>query len=180
MRTTKEASPSPSWRQIRIPLIRRKSSRYHRLSTLLAAETSAAGLWTVGLALGHRCSRPGCAGPTDRIAEALVTSESGSCDPSEARYGRSCADRGPWRGRLRPAILPAGAPSFPKVLRRRLDRFFADGNISPKANRMMWTKIAVGWLCWQAAGLRFTRYGRIRGSLSRCTFWAGWRRRSFC
>jgi len=38
----------------------------------------------------------------------------------------------------------AGAPSFPKVLRRRLDKFFADGNISPKANSMMWTKIAAG------------------------------------
>jgi linoleoyl-CoA desaturase len=38
----------------------------------------------------------------------------------------------------------AGASSFPKVLRRRLDKFFADQNISPKANRMMWVKIAVG------------------------------------
>jgi linoleoyl-CoA desaturase len=46
------------------------------------------------------------------------------------------------------ARLQAGDPvvvsSFPKVLRRRLDRFFADGNISPKADRMMWTKIAAG------------------------------------
>jgi linoleoyl-CoA desaturase len=30
------------------------------------------------------------------------------------------------------------------VLRRRLDRFFAEENISPKADRTMWTKIAVG------------------------------------
>src|ERR1700709_199279 len=37
-----------------------------------------------------------------------------------------------------------GASSFPKVLRRRLDKFFADQNLSPKANPMMWTKIAVG------------------------------------
>ncbi|MGA8939610.1 MAG: fatty acid desaturase [Acidobacteriaceae bacterium] len=36
------------------------------------------------------------------------------------------------------------AASFPKVLRQRLDRFFADGKISPKADRMMWTKIATG------------------------------------
>ncbi len=36
------------------------------------------------------------------------------------------------------------ASSFPKVLRRRLDRFFADQNISPKADRTMWVKIAVG------------------------------------
>jgi linoleoyl-CoA desaturase len=39
---------------------------------------------------------------------------------------------------------PTGAPSFPKVLRRRLDRFFADQNLSPKADRTMWVKIAVG------------------------------------
>ena len=39
---------------------------------------------------------------------------------------------------------PACAPSFPKVLRRRLDDFFFDGNISPKADRTMWVKIAVG------------------------------------
>jgi linoleoyl-CoA desaturase len=38
----------------------------------------------------------------------------------------------------------AVASSFPKVLRRRLDRFFADANLSPKADRTMWTKIAVG------------------------------------
>jgi linoleoyl-CoA desaturase len=39
---------------------------------------------------------------------------------------------------------PTGTSSFPKVLRRRLDKFFADGKISPKADRMMWGKIAVG------------------------------------
>ncbi len=39
---------------------------------------------------------------------------------------------------------PVSAASFPKVLRRRLDRFFAEQRISPKADRMMWTKIAVG------------------------------------
>lgn len=33
---------------------------------------------------------------------------------------------------------------FPKVLRRRLDRFFVDQGISPKADRSMWIKIAVG------------------------------------
>jgi linoleoyl-CoA desaturase len=53
-------------------------------------------------------------------------------------------------------LLPSGAPqgqpvgdppvvsSFPKVLRSRLDRFFADRKISPKADRTMWVKIAVG------------------------------------
>ncbi|HSY37687.1 MAG TPA: fatty acid desaturase [Acidobacteriaceae bacterium] len=39
---------------------------------------------------------------------------------------------------------PVAAATFPKVLRRRLDRFFADGKVSPKANPMMWTKIATG------------------------------------
>ena len=39
---------------------------------------------------------------------------------------------------------PPDPSSFPKVLRRRLDRFFADGNISPKADGAMWIKIAVG------------------------------------
>jgi linoleoyl-CoA desaturase len=39
---------------------------------------------------------------------------------------------------------PATAPSFPKVLRRRLDNFFADQKISPKADRSMWLKVFVG------------------------------------
>jgi linoleoyl-CoA desaturase len=39
---------------------------------------------------------------------------------------------------------PVVVSSFPRVLRRRLDNFFADGNISPKADRMMWIKIALG------------------------------------
>ncbi|MFZ0642285.1 MAG: fatty acid desaturase, partial [Candidatus Acidiferrales bacterium] len=37
-----------------------------------------------------------------------------------------------------------GASSFPKVLRRRLDKFFVDQNIPYKADRTMWVKIAVG------------------------------------
>jgi linoleoyl-CoA desaturase len=51
--------------------------------------------------------------------------------PSEASPLRSSGD-------------PAGSSTFPKVLRRRLDRFFADQNISPKADRTMWVKIAAG------------------------------------
>src|SRR5208337_2617022 len=39
---------------------------------------------------------------------------------------------------------PANVASFPKVLRRRLDNFFSEGNISPKADRTMWVKIALG------------------------------------
>ena len=39
---------------------------------------------------------------------------------------------------------PEVTASFPKVLRSRLDRFFADQNLSPKADRAMWVKIAAG------------------------------------
>jgi len=42
------------------------------------------------------------------------------------------------------AGTPSGVSSFPKVLRRRLDRFFVEQNISPKADRTMWVKIAAG------------------------------------
>jgi linoleoyl-CoA desaturase len=42
------------------------------------------------------------------------------------------------------AIEPGGAQSFPKVLRRRLESFFADADISPKADPTMWGKIAIG------------------------------------
>ena len=38
----------------------------------------------------------------------------------------------------------SGASPFPKVLRRRLDKYFADQSISPKANLSMWVKIASG------------------------------------
>ena len=65
---------------------------------------------------------------------------------------------------------PANVPSFPKVLRRRLDNFFSDGNISPKADR---TDVGQdrAWVsqCWRAAGLLFTRSIRIHGSLSPST-----------
>jgi len=43
-----------------------------------------------------------------------------------------------------PLIEPAGGCSFPKVLRSRLDRFFGDRNLSPKADRTMRVKIAAG------------------------------------
>ena len=39
---------------------------------------------------------------------------------------------------------PASMSSFPKVLRRRLDKFFTDHKISPKADRLMWLKVTVG------------------------------------
>lgn len=43
-----------------------------------------------------------------------------------------------------PGAEPGAASSFPKVLRSRLDRFFADHNISPKADPAMWLKFSVG------------------------------------
>ena len=64
---------------------------------------------------------------------------------SESQVGVSHLDSAVPSG---PALSPpgdaAGALSFPKVLRRRLDSFFADENISPKANTAMWVKIAIG------------------------------------
>ena len=45
---------------------------------------------------------------------------------------------------LQPVGEPTGVSSFPKVLRRRLDQFFVGQNISPKADRTMWVKIATG------------------------------------
>ncbi len=41
-------------------------------------------------------------------------------------------------------IEPGSAATFPKVLRRRLETFFADADLSPKADPMMWGKIAIG------------------------------------
>ncbi len=55
------------------------------------------------------------------------------------------ADLVPSEAASRQSFDPAaGATSFPKILRRRLDKFFADQKISPKANTMMWAKIAIG------------------------------------
>ncbi len=64
--------------------------------------------------------------------EAVIAQEPGTADlvPSETSAS--------------PIIEPISLSSFPKVLRRRLDSFFADQNISPKANRTMWVKIAMG------------------------------------
>jgi linoleoyl-CoA desaturase len=65
--------------------------------------------------------------------EALIALKSDVYDlvPSEASLPPSIGD-------------PATMPSFPKVLRRRLEKFFADQKISPKADTSMWLKVAVG------------------------------------
>jgi linoleoyl-CoA desaturase len=55
------------------------------------------------------------------------------------------ADIVPTEASLRDSVDDlACVSSFPKVLRRRIDDFFSDGDISPKANRTMWVKIALG------------------------------------
>ena len=101
--------------------------------------------------------------------EAVITLKPDMDDlvPSEASPRQSIGD-------------PASVSSFPKVLRRRLDKFFADRNISPKADRTMWVKIAAGLAVLRAAGLLSTRSGRIHGSLLPSTFWAASPRHSFC
>jgi linoleoyl-CoA desaturase len=43
------------------------------------------------------------------------------------------------------STIEAGSnASFPKVLRRRLENFFAEADLSPKADPTMWAKIAIG------------------------------------
>jgi linoleoyl-CoA desaturase len=42
------------------------------------------------------------------------------------------------------SVEVSSSSSFPKVLRRRLDSFFSDGNVSPKADTTMWVKIVSG------------------------------------
>ncbi|MGH9596658.1 MAG: fatty acid desaturase family protein [Edaphobacter sp.] len=71
-------------------------------------------------------------GPVAFETESVVAQEPDTADlvPSEASAS--------------PIIDPVGASSFPKILRSRLDRFFADQGISPKANPAMWVKIGVG------------------------------------
>lgn len=62
--------------------------------------------------------------------ESVIAQESGSVLPSPSEVAS-------------PEPLNQAA-SFPKVLRRRLDSFFTDQNLSPKANFAMWAKIGIG------------------------------------
>jgi linoleoyl-CoA desaturase len=73
-------------------------------------------------------------------AEAPVTFEAAA----EIAHEAEKADLARSEASPPPIGEPAGAPSFPKVLRRRLDMFFSNPNVSPKADRTMWVKIAVG------------------------------------
>jgi linoleoyl-CoA desaturase len=74
------------------------------------------------------------------MTEAPVTLESETVFAQEPE----ALDLVPSEGSALPKMGPANASSFPRVLRSRLDRFFADQSISPKANPAMWVKIAVG------------------------------------
>jgi linoleoyl-CoA desaturase len=83
------------------------------------------------------------------IAEGLLISETATVLTHEtASVSRAeLDDLVPSEASLRSTVAESvNQGSFPKVLRRRLDRFFAETNISPKADRSMWTKIALG-LC---------------------------------
>ena len=62
----------------------------------------------------------------------------------EAAIAQEPTDLVPSEDSASAVVEQVGASSFPKVLRRRLDRFFADPNLSPKADGTMWVKIAVG------------------------------------
>jgi linoleoyl-CoA desaturase len=71
--------------------------------------------------------------------EAPMTFETGAVMAQEPETG----DLVPHEASGLPAE-PVGQASFPKVLRRRLDSFFSEQRVSPKADSMMWVKIAVG------------------------------------
>jgi linoleoyl-CoA desaturase len=74
------------------------------------------------------------------IAEAPMTFETEAVIPQEPEI----SDLVPSETSASPIIEPVGGSSFPKVLRSRLDSFFADQDISPKADRTMRVKIAAG------------------------------------
>jgi linoleoyl-CoA desaturase len=75
--------------------------------------------------------------PEATIAEATIA-------PVMIAHQPDIADLVPSETSPSPIIESDGAASFPKVLRSRLDKFFADQRISPKADRIMWIKIAMG------------------------------------
>jgi linoleoyl-CoA desaturase len=79
-------------------------------------------------------------GPNYQDRGGAVTFETEAVIPQEPEL----ADLVPSETSASPIIESVGVSCFPKVLRSRLDRFFADQNISPKADRTMRVKIAAG------------------------------------
>lgn len=69
-----------------------------------------------------------------------MTFQTESVIPQEPDIG----DLVPSETSVLPVMEPASGSSFPKVLRSRLDSFFAEHNISPKADRSMRVKIGAG------------------------------------
>jgi linoleoyl-CoA desaturase len=64
---------------------------------------------------------------------------------NQINVNQEIQDLAPAEASLRDTVLDsAPESSFPKVLRRRLEDFFAESKISPKADLAMWVKIAVG------------------------------------
>jgi linoleoyl-CoA desaturase len=79
------------------------------------------------------------------IAEAPVTSETETVITLEPALHSDRDDLVPAEAAPRELAGEApGASPFPKVLRRRLEQFFTDQELSPKADRAMWVKIAAG------------------------------------
>jgi linoleoyl-CoA desaturase len=74
------------------------------------------------------------------IAEAPMTFETETVISQEPEI----SDLVPSETSASPIFEPVGGSSFPKVLRSRLDSFFAEQDISPKADRTMRLKIAAG------------------------------------
>src|ERR1700685_416404 len=74
------------------------------------------------------------------IAEAPMTFETEAVISQEPEI----SDLVPSETSASPIFEPVGGSSFPKVLRSRLDSFFAERDISPKADRTMRLKIAAG------------------------------------
>jgi linoleoyl-CoA desaturase len=74
------------------------------------------------------------------IAEAAMTFETETVISQEPEI----SDLVPSETSASPIFQPVGGSSFPKVLRSRLDGFFAEQDISPKADRTMRLKIAAG------------------------------------
>src|SRR6202007_2021246 len=107
---------------------------------LISEVCARGGAWSTNPPLGSRPSanRAGMHTQPDITAPVIRDEAPISLKPE-------IADVVPTEAALRQSVFdPLYASSFPKVLRRRLDDFFSDGNISPKADRTMWVKIAVG------------------------------------
>ncbi len=74
---------------------------------------------------------------TESVAALAPEPTIGDLVPHEGEARQEAVSQ-PWLGDL------SAAANFPKVLRRRLDQFFTEQKMSPKADSAMWIKIAAG------------------------------------